>query len=185
MRAVGLRGVLGIQLTLAIAVANTLINPVLWVLTLLTLVVTPSPMPALFESPLVQAGTACLLGGTILQLVTTMLGCWLRGHRMIIPYVLFIPLYWVLMSLAGWKGAWQLLCGRAAYWEKTDHGLSSWSPSIAEPARDATLQPATLPTHRSLVRDVLESVSMVDAEAIDAHQTGQRISRSSGMVSTD
>jgi hypothetical protein len=32
------------------------------------------------------------------------------------------PFYWVLISIAAWKGFIQLL-NRPHYWEKTDHGL--------------------------------------------------------------
>ncbi len=34
------------------------------------------------------------------------------------------PVYWVLMSVAAWKGLLQLFY-RPFYWEKTVHGLSS------------------------------------------------------------
>jgi len=37
---------------------------------------------------------------------------------------LLSPLYWVIMSIAGWKGLWQMLV-RPHYWEKTVHGLES------------------------------------------------------------
>lgn len=44
------------------------------------------------------------------------------GQRGLIVAALFTPLYWVLISLAGWKGLWQL-CFNPHKWEKTVHGL--------------------------------------------------------------
>ncbi len=35
---------------------------------------------------------------------------------------LLSPLYWIMMSLAGAKAAWQLVV-KPSYWEKTTHGL--------------------------------------------------------------
>ena len=37
------------------------------------------------------------------------------------------PLYWVLISLAAWKGLWQLIW-KPHYWEKTVHGLDEEHP---------------------------------------------------------
>ena len=40
-------------------------------------------------------------------------------------FALLVPLYWVLISIAAWKGFLQLLRpGRAHYWEKTQHGFA-------------------------------------------------------------
>jgi len=40
----------------------------------------------------------------------------------VIPSLLIVPVYWMLMSVAGWKGAAQLIT-KPFYWEKTEHGL--------------------------------------------------------------
>ena len=39
-----------------------------------------------------------------------------------------VPFYWILISIAAWKGFLQLIQpGKAHYWEKTQHGLSNHS----------------------------------------------------------
>jgi hypothetical protein len=38
-------------------------------------------------------------------------------------YVPLMPFYWILISLAAWKGAWQLAFN-PFYWEKTTHALA-------------------------------------------------------------
>ena len=42
-----------------------------------------------------------------------------------IPIALIIPIYWVLMSYAAWKGTFQLIT-KPFYWEKTTHGLTTY-----------------------------------------------------------
>ena len=40
------------------------------------------------------------------------------------PGVFWImPLYWLMISLAAWKGLWQIFT-KPFYWEKTRHGLT-------------------------------------------------------------
>jgi hypothetical protein len=46
-----------------------------------------------------------------------------RSPRLVFA-ALLSPLYWVMMSLAGWKALWQLIVA-PSFWEKTVHGLSS------------------------------------------------------------
>jgi cellulose synthase/poly-beta-1,6-N-acetylglucosamine synthase-like glycosyltransferase len=41
--------------------------------------------------------------------------------------LLALPGYWMLMSIAGWKAAWQLII-KPHYWEKTVHGLDAAAP---------------------------------------------------------
>ena len=44
-------------------------------------------------------------------------------------YAFLVPFYWVLISIAAWKGFLQLLRpGKAHYWEKTEHGLHPETP---------------------------------------------------------
>jgi endonuclease/exonuclease/phosphatase (EEP) superfamily protein YafD len=52
--------------------------------------------------------------------------------RSIYLSALLVPLYWVLISVAAWKGFLQLLNPRKAhYWEKTQHGLTQASEPAA------------------------------------------------------
>ncbi len=60
-------------------------------------------------------------------IVIQILGCTRRRLWRLIPFALVSPLYWVLISVAGWKGLLQLFY-RPFYWEKTRHGLSTLDP---------------------------------------------------------
>ena len=56
----------------------------------------------------------------------------------LIPYAIFSPLYWVLISLAAWKGFLQLFFDPFK-WEKTHHGLDAVRAiPLAEPPPQAT-----------------------------------------------
>lgn len=49
--------------------------------------------------------------------------CMRRGLWRMLPQALLSPIYWVLISIAAWKGFLQLFT-RPFYWEKTTHGLT-------------------------------------------------------------
>jgi glycosyltransferase XagB len=46
-----------------------------------------------------------------------------RGRYKLVRYALFIPLYWLLASIAAWRALFQLV-RRPHFWEKTTHGQS-------------------------------------------------------------
>jgi cellulose synthase/poly-beta-1,6-N-acetylglucosamine synthase-like glycosyltransferase len=75
-----------------------------------------------------------------LFVILNVLACPRRGLAGLLPAALISPIYWVLISVAAWKGALQLLI-RPFYWEKTQHGLTRRSASeiaeIAEHAHDS------------------------------------------------
>jgi len=52
-----------------------------------------------------------------------MLAAWKRGMRALAWWALLLPVYYFLMSVAAYKGLWQLV-RRPHYWEKTEHGLT-------------------------------------------------------------
>ena len=49
--------------------------------------------------------------------------------RRVFLATLLSPVYWVLMSLAAWKAALQLVIS-PNFWEKTTHGLSQTHPTV-------------------------------------------------------
>jgi len=44
--------------------------------------------------------------------------------------------YWVLTSIAAYKGLWQLIVN-PFYWEKTQHGISKFTANELEQAKSA------------------------------------------------
>ncbi|MFD2340713.1 glycosyltransferase family 2 protein [Clavibacter michiganensis subsp. tessellarius] len=63
-----------------------------------------------------------LIGNGVMVYVS-MMGPFKRGTFHLILWSLLNPVYWILHSIAAYKGLWQLLT-RPHYWEKTEHGLT-------------------------------------------------------------
>ena len=70
-----------------------------------------------------------LLSANFGLIFTSWLACRRRRLKGMLLPVLLLPAYWILISIAAWKGMIQLLT-RPFYWEKTVHGLD------AEPLRE-------------------------------------------------
>jgi hypothetical protein len=49
-----------------------------------------------------------------------------RRFPALLPYALTVPGYWLLQSVAAYKGLWQLIT-KPFYWEKTVHGISKYT----------------------------------------------------------
>ncbi|HYW23788.1 MAG TPA: glycosyltransferase [Terriglobales bacterium] len=100
----------------------TLLNPVLWALTL-AYGLTGSPLiRELFPAPVFYVGITSMVVGNFAFLYCLVTGAMVLGHHRNAKWMLLAPLYWLLMSCAAWKAALQLVV-RPHYWEKTAHGL--------------------------------------------------------------
>lgn len=101
-----------------------LMNPVYWImLVLLGIYRWQILYPENTVSVIFYHITIILALGNAVFLLLNVLGCLRRRYYSLIPYALFSPVYWVLMSIAAWKGFFQIL-RRPFYWEKTVHGLA-------------------------------------------------------------
>ena len=74
-------------------------------------------------SQLFFAGSAILFLANFLFIGIGIAACVKRRMFDLIPAALLMPLYWLLISLAAWKGFWQIFT-KPFYWEKTKHGLT-------------------------------------------------------------
>jgi hypothetical protein len=59
------------------------------------------------------------------------MGCVKKEEWALIKYIYLIPLYWGLISIAGYYAFYQLLF-KPHYWEKTLHGLHLVQPEVAK-----------------------------------------------------
>jgi len=110
------------QLTFGGNIFLPLANPMLWGVTLLTLLI-PGIFQFLFFYPIVYVCIFNLVVGNSVYVLLHMGPYVLRKHYTSIPLALIIPLYWMLISVGDWRGTVQLMT-RPFYWEKTQHGLS-------------------------------------------------------------
>jgi hypothetical protein len=68
-------------------------------------------------------GSVAMLVSNLLFIAVNFVACQRRGYSDLWWAAIASPAYWVLGSVAAWKGACQLL-HRPHYWEKTMHGLT-------------------------------------------------------------
>ncbi|MFD1720126.1 glycosyltransferase family 2 protein [Amnibacterium endophyticum] len=117
------------------------INPIMWAVTLLYFVarsVVGPVIESVYPPPLFYTALITLLLGNGLFVYTFLLGSAQRGNWDLVKYGLLAPVYWLAMSIAAVKAAWQLIT-RPFYWEKTHHGLHL-STSTAEPVAQVVRQ---------------------------------------------
>ncbi|MBI2022973.1 glycosyltransferase [Candidatus Giovannonibacteria bacterium] len=74
------------------------------------------PVPVLY-----MAGFAMVFGN-FMYFYNYMIGCAKCGQWSLLKYVYLVPVYWVLMSAAGFMALYQLIT-RPHFWEKTVHGF--------------------------------------------------------------
>jgi cellulose synthase/poly-beta-1,6-N-acetylglucosamine synthase-like glycosyltransferase len=122
-RALGTGGFLGFHLILGGTLLVLLLNPLYWTLTVLWFATYWNWIQTLFPGPIYALGLIALCFGNYAFVYLSMAGAEVRGYHRLVKYVLLSPVYWVLMSIAAWKGVLQLFY-RPHYWEKTQHGLA-------------------------------------------------------------
>ena len=136
LKSLGWRDFLSFQLTIGGTPLMALLNPVWWLLTLLWMLGYLHLIQFLFPRPVYTIALFNLVAGNFAFVYLYVLGLTERRYYELTRAAMLSPLYWALMSIAAWKGLWQLLT-RPFYWEKTQHGLPA--------ARAAGLAPAAHP----------------------------------------
>lgn len=115
----GLSGFLAFQLFVGGTFVSALLNPILWAIFLASELFGYSA----FAAADARLSFASLIAGNGLFACLSMLGPLRRGWQQLSPYGLFAPVYWLLISIAGYRALFQLF-RRASVWEKTPHGES-------------------------------------------------------------
>jgi cellulose synthase/poly-beta-1,6-N-acetylglucosamine synthase-like glycosyltransferase len=123
VRTIGPIGFLGFVFFIGGTVLAGLLNPVFWLLYLVWLVAATNGFDPLFPQLLLFLSLFNLLAGNAAFIFLHMLAPIRRGWLSLIPYSLTAFGYWVMISIAAYKGLWQLL-RNPFYWEKTQHGVS-------------------------------------------------------------
>ena len=124
IREIGLRRFLGFVLLIAGTPLTFLgVIPFL-VITVVTWFLPADVLSSFFPPVALALALFNYLVGSVLILYLNMLGPFKRGAFELVPWALLNPLYWILHSIAAYKGLWQLIV-RPHYWEKTEHGLTA------------------------------------------------------------
>lgn len=123
MRTIGPLGFLGFVFFIGGTVLSGLFNPLFWLLYVGWLIAAITGFEAVFPEPLLFLALFNLLAGNGALVFLNMLAPIRRGWLDLIPYSLTAFGYWVIISIAAYRGLWQLL-SNPFYWEKTQHGVS-------------------------------------------------------------
>lgn len=134
------------QLTVGGKISFILINPILWVLTIayfaLYAYVGPS-IEALYPSIIFYMAVTSLIFGNFMFIYYYMIGCAKREHWGLLKWVYLIPVYWLMVSIAGFMALYELIV-RPHYWQKTIHGLhlknKAFVKQSKEVAKDVTAE---------------------------------------------
>jgi cellulose synthase/poly-beta-1,6-N-acetylglucosamine synthase-like glycosyltransferase len=109
-----------------------LLNPVFWIMCIVWFIGRPGFVLHLFPSPVYYTSLGCWLGGNFIFTYMCVLTALELDQIDLVLAALLMPLYWVMMSVAGAKALLQLAFA-PSYWEKTHHGLDTQDPASTTP----------------------------------------------------
>jgi len=124
IRTIGVKAFLGFLLFIGGTPFIFLVNPILWGVLIFWIVTRSAVMDQIFPPWLLFLSFINLLLGNFLAIYSAVLAVFRRGNYALSVFALLSPFYWILHSIAAYKGLWQLVVN-PFYWEKTVHGLSN------------------------------------------------------------
>jgi cellulose synthase/poly-beta-1,6-N-acetylglucosamine synthase-like glycosyltransferase len=122
----GLRAALGFHALMGALILSALVHPLFYVLVLTHVLHGELLTPSDTIAGTVFWSIACLnLGaGYVTSILVGALSAWRRRRRELALSALFMPLLWLLMSVAAYRALYQLITDPHR-WEKTEHGVTS------------------------------------------------------------
>lgn len=113
------------QLVVGGKILSMFVNPIMWIITISYFAFRAhigTFIESFFPAPILYMGVISLLLGNFLYVYYYMIGCAKHGHHELTKYGIFVPLYWLAMSMAAWVAFYKLLTA-PHHWSKTKHGL--------------------------------------------------------------
>jgi cellulose synthase/poly-beta-1,6-N-acetylglucosamine synthase-like glycosyltransferase len=126
LRKVGWRGFLGFNFFIGATPLTFLVYPFLLLIFISYLVFDLSTIRTLFPDWVLFMSIFNLMVGNILMIYINMMAVFKRRFYELILFSIANPVYWLMHSIAAFKGLYQLIV-KPFYWEKTEHGLSKVS----------------------------------------------------------
>jgi cellulose synthase/poly-beta-1,6-N-acetylglucosamine synthase-like glycosyltransferase len=120
---VGIGGFLAFQLFIGGAVLSALVNPILWTIFIVSIVFAVPIFDNASGHDLGAIAALGVIGSNLLLTLLTVAGSKRTGTDRPDPYGLTVTLYWLLVSIAGYRALWHLIV-KPFHWEKTEHGLT-------------------------------------------------------------
>jgi cellulose synthase/poly-beta-1,6-N-acetylglucosamine synthase-like glycosyltransferase len=126
LRTAGPLGFLGFVFFIGGTVLAGLLNPVFWLFYVIWLGAAAASFDPIFPQSLLFLCLFNLLAGNGAFTYLIMLAPIRRGWLELIPFSFTLLGYWVLISIAAYRGLWQLI-RNPFFWEKTQHGVSRYA----------------------------------------------------------
>ncbi len=134
---IGWRGFFGFNFFIGLTPITFLIYPILLLFFLLYFIFNLTSVKILFPDWVLYISIFNFVAGNTLMIYINMLAVFKRRYYELILFALCNPIYWLMHSIAAYKGLWQLIYN-PFYWEKTNHGLTKMSHSSAASAANAS-----------------------------------------------
>lgn len=106
----------------------------LYLVTLFTVFIPAEVLGQFFPVWLLWLCLVNFIIGNSVMVYLSMMGPYKRGTFELILWAMLNPVYWILHSIASYKGLWQLIT-KPHYWEKTEHGLTAHTSGAEAVAR--------------------------------------------------
>ncbi len=122
LRELGFKNFLAFQMFMTVLVFSVLIYPFFVALFLYHLVMTPIPPPG-WDLLFLGVNVFVLVDGFVSHIILAALVLVDTGYKHLVWMLLLMPVYWLLISAAGWMAIIELL-RNPFLWRKTPHGLA-------------------------------------------------------------
>lgn len=120
---IGWRGFMGFGFFIGATPITFLLYPLLLAIFLAYVIFDLSSIRLLFPDWVLFMSIFNLMVGNILMIYINMMAVFKRRFYELILFAIANPIYWLMHSIAAYKGLYQLIV-KPFYWEKTNHGLS-------------------------------------------------------------
>ena len=124
VRETGMGGMFILQAMMGAGVFATLAHP-FFLLAAMWGALAPAHQLSLGAAIQASVSAVVLAAGYGAAMMAGALGLYRRGMLKLWPCLLTMPLYWLLLSVAGWLAVWDFII-RPHHWRKTEHGLSAF-----------------------------------------------------------
>jgi cellulose synthase/poly-beta-1,6-N-acetylglucosamine synthase-like glycosyltransferase/glycosyltransferase involved in cell wall biosynthesis len=151
------------QLTVGGKIMFALINPLMWVITILYFADYSNFGPvlkAIYQPPYSYLAVCSWIFGNFIFLYSYMIAVAKRKQWDVTKYIFLIPIYWLLMSIAAVVALYQLIL-KPHYWEKTIHGFhlgKQTGATDSAPEYVPVTQPVAAPVIQSIMQPAVEPV---------------------------
>jgi glycosyltransferase XagB len=133
---IGWRGFFGFNFFVGGTPITFLLYPVLLSFFVFYLIFDIQAVRVIFPDWVLYISIFNFVAGNTLMIYVNMLAVFKRRYYELILFAILNPLYWLMHSIAAYKGLWQLIY-KPFYWEKTNHGLTKVSHSAAVVSTEA------------------------------------------------